>query len=91
MEDQFHLGYDNWLILVPGFTPSTFGFDAMHCGELGPSGTAVANVFFDLTKKEFAGTKGARVAKLNEEIKAAYDELRIRHFSDAKAPYKQCP
>ena len=100
-EDKFHLGYDHWLLSVPGFTPSTFGFDAMHCGELGPSGTAVANVFFDLTKKEFAGTKGARIVKLNEEIKAAYDELGIKentvgtldykHFSDAKGPYKHCP
>ena len=50
----------------------------MHCQEIGSSGTAVANVFFDLTKKQFKGLKNARLAELNKEIQKAYEELGIR-------------
>ena len=35
----------HWLLGVKGFTPSTFGFDPMHTIEIGPAGTAIANVF----------------------------------------------
>ena len=100
-EDKFHLYKYHWLLSVPGFTPSTFSYDPMHTQELGPSGAAVANVFFDLTKKEFKGLMSARIAKLNEEIKAAYDELGIKenrvcvldykHFSNKEAPFQNDP
>lgn len=101
-EDKFHVRESHWLLSVPGFTPSTFGFDPMHCQEIGPSGTAVANVFFDLTKKEFTGLKSKRLSKLNEEVTAAYDELGIRenkigrlleykHFCDDEAPFQNQP
>lgn len=103
-EDKFHCrdNGDHWLLSVPGFTPSTFGFDPMHCQEIGPSGTAVANVFFDLTKKVFTGLKSKRISKLNEEVNAAYEELGIRdnkigrlleykHFCDDTAPFQNQP
>jgi hypothetical protein len=103
-EDKFHIRNNagHWLLSVPGFTPSTFGFDPMHCQEIGPSGTAVANVFFDLTKKQFKGLKNARLAELNKEIQKAYDELGIRenkvgrvieykHFCDDDAPFQNQP
>ena len=56
-------------------------------------------MFFDLTKKVFTGLKSKRLAQLNEEIGAAYDELGIRenkrgrlleykHFLDDDAPFQ---
>jgi hypothetical protein len=103
-EDKFNLRTNgsHWLLSVPGFTHSTYGYDSMHCQEIGPSGTAVANVFFDLTKKVFKGRKSARIAKLNEEVKAGYEKLGItknkigrlleyKHFCDDTAPFQNQP
>lgn len=100
-EDKFTVFQHHWLMTIPGFTPATFGYDPMHCQEMGPSATAIANVFFDLTKKEFTGKKSERMNKLNREIQEAYRELGTqgnkaplldyKHFCDNDAPFKNQP
>ena len=95
-------GNSHWLLSVKGIGPSHFGFDPMHCFEIGPAGTAVANVFFDLVYKKYTGLKTKRLQKLNIEVQECYKELGItdnkisnlleyKHFSDEKAPHQNFP
>ena len=92
---------NHWVSTVLGTNPFTFVFDPMHCLELGPAGTAVATVFFDMCYNELSGTKPQKLNKLSEEIREIYDLLNIQqnrithleytHFCADNAPHKIFP
>jgi hypothetical protein len=91
----------HWLMRVKGVSSFTFVYDPMHCMEIGPVGTAIANVFFDATYKEYKGTKAQRLNQLMAEVQDAYKSLHIgdckishleyNHFCDKDAPHKNFP
>jgi len=53
----------HWLMKTTGVSHFTFVYDGMHCGEIGPAGTAVAIVFFDAVYKEYKGSKARKAPK----------------------------
>ena len=94
----------HWILSIKGTSHFTFSYDAMHCGDIGYGGRAVANCFYDFLYKEpgFTGTKAQRCQQIMDRIKAKYEELGVedgkiqklmlQHFlPDKEAPHQHSP